>query len=181
MYGLDASYRAELPGLTRFLNRLPFYSTKAKSFINAYGEGAVLKPGHPSQIGSGSQGQIYIDDFEGTQSNIDLRFPIVSWALASTPQGNPVFPEASLMDSIDYNFNRAKLAWYNIEANLQDKNSLSNPLRSNLTELSDPRVRQVYTTELFPNQTTNITDVLTTTFDLAYYPCLLYTSPSPRD
>ena len=170
MYGLDASYRAELPGLTRFLNRLPFYSTKAKSFINAYGEGAVLKPGHPSQIGSGSQGQIYIDDFEGTQSDIDLRFPLVSWALASTPQGNASFPEAALMDSIDYNFNRAKLAWYNIEANLQDKNSLSNPLRSNLTELSDPRVRQVFTTELFPNQTTNITDVLTTTFDLAYYP-----------
>jgi cell surface protein SprA len=170
MYGVDVSYRSELPGLTRLLDKLPFYSTKAKSFINAYGEGAILKPGHPSQIGSGSQGASYIDDFEGTQTTIDLRFPIVAWALASTPQGNPSFPEATLNDSINYNFNRAKLAWYNIEPNLQDKNSSGNPLRGNLDELSDPRVRQVYTSELFPQHTTNITDVLTTTFDLAYYP-----------
>ncbi len=170
MYGLDVSYRSELPGVTRFLNKLPFYSTKAKSSITGYGEAAILKPGHPSQIGSGSQGLIYIDDFEGTQTNIDLRFPLVAWALASTPQGNPKFPEASLNDSLDYNYNRAKLAWYNIEPNLQDKNSPNNPLRRNLTELSDPRVRQVFTNELFPQRTTNITDVQTSTFDLAYYP-----------
>ncbi len=170
MYGMDISYRSELPGLTRLLDKLPFYSTKAKSFINAYGEGAILKPGHPSQIGTGAQGLSYIDDFEGTQSSIDLRFPLVAWAMASTPQGNPQFPEATLTDSIDYNFNRAKLAWYNIEPNLQDKNSTGNPLRRNLDELSDPRVRQVYTSELFPQRTTNITDVLTSTFDLAYYP-----------
>ncbi len=170
MYGLDFSYRSELPGLTRLLNRLPNYSTKAKSSITAYGEGAYLQPGHPPQIGKGDQGLIYIDDFESTRTSIDLRFPFVSWALASTPQGNPKFPEAVLNDSIDYNFNRAKLAWYNIEPNLQDKNSPGNPLRRNLAELSDPRVRQVFTNELFPQRTTNITDVQTATFDLAFYP-----------
>jgi cell surface protein SprA len=31
-------------------------------------------------------------------------------------------------------------------------------------------VRQVYTNELFPQKTTNITDVQASTFDLAYYP-----------
>lgn len=170
MYGVDISYKSELPGLTRLLDKLPFYSTRAKSSITAYGEAAVLKPGHPSQIGSGQNGLIYIDEFEGTRSSVDLRFPLVAWALASTPQGNPRFPEASLTDSIDYNFNRAKLAWYNIEPNLQDKNSTTNPLRRNLAELSDPRVRQVYTNELFPQRTTNITDVQASTFDLAYYP-----------
>ncbi len=170
MYGVDVSYRSELPGLTRLLDKLPFYSTKAKSAITAYGEAAILKPGHPSQIGSGDQGLIFLDDFEGTRTSIDLRFPLVAWALASTPQGNPKFPEATLTDSIDYNFNRAKLAWYNIEPNLQDRNSPNNPLRRDLTELSDPRVRQVYTNELFPQRTTNITDVQSSTFDLAYYP-----------
>lgn len=170
MYGLDVSYNSELPGLTRFLDKLPFYSTKARSSITAYGEAAVLKPGHPSQIGSGDEGLIFIDEFEGTRTSIDLRFPLVAWTLASTPQGNPRFPEATLTDSIDYNFNRAKLAWYNIEPNLQDRNSTTNPLRRNLAELSDPRVRQVFTNELFPQRTTNITDVQTSTFDLAYYP-----------
>jgi cell surface protein SprA len=170
MYGFDFSYRSELPGLTKALDKLPFYSTKAKSSITAYGEAAVLKPGHPSQIGSGSQGLIFVDDFEGTRTSIDLRFPLVAWTLASTPQGNPKFPEATLTDSIDYNFNRAKIAWYNIEPNLQDRNSTNNPLRRDLTELSDPRVRQVFTNELFPQRTTNITDVQSTTFDIAYYP-----------
>jgi cell surface protein SprA len=170
MYGFDVSYRADLPGLTKLLDKLPFYSSKAKSSITAYGEAAMLKPGHPSQIGDGDQGLIFIDDFEGTRTSIDLRFPLVAWSLASTPQGNPKFPEATLTDSIDYNFNRAKLAWYNIEPNLQDKNSPNNPLRKDLAELSDPRVRQVYTNELFPQRTTNITDVQAPTFDLAYYP-----------
>ena len=168
MYGVDFSYQSELPGLTRALNKLPFYSTKAKSNITAYGEGAYLKPGHPKQIGEGDQGLIYIDDFEGTRNSLDLRFPSIAWTLASTPVGK--FAEALLKDSINYNFNRAKVAWYNIEPNLQDKNAVNNPLRRDLNALSDPRVRQVYTNELFPNLTTNITNVQAFTFDLAYYP-----------
>lgn len=170
MYGLDFSYKSDWDGLTRALNKLPFYSSKAKSSITAYGEGAYFKPGHPPQIGNGANGLIYMDDFEGTTSNIDLRFPLVSWALASTPQGTTDFPEAALNDDLNYGKNRAKLSWYNIEPNLQDKNAPNNPLAANLTELSDPRVRMVYTNELFPQQTTNITNTQTVTFDMAYYP-----------
>ncbi len=175
MYGFDFNYHSSLPGLTRFLNKLPFYSTNAPSSINAYGEGATLKPGHSPQIGSGSSGAVYIDDFEGSSSNIDLRFPFVSWALASTPAGNGLFPEANSVNDLVSGKNRAKLAWYNIEPTLQDKTNQNNPLRGNLNALSDPRVRAVYTNELFPRVTTNITDVLTTTFDMAYYP----TEPGP--
>lgn len=168
MYGVDFSYKSEWPGLTRLLNKLPFYNTKAKSTITAYGEGAYLKPGHPKQIGAGDAGLIYVDNFEGTRNSLDLRFPSIAWTLASTPSGR--FPEALLTDSINYNFNRAKIAWYNIEPNLQDRSASNNPLKGNLNELSDPRVRQVYTNELFPNTTTNITNVQTNTFDVAYYP-----------
>ncbi len=176
MYGVDFNYRADLPGLTRLLDKLPNYTTTAVSNINAYGEAAILKPGHPQQIGKGSNGLIYIDDFEGSTSNVDLRYPLVSWALASTPQGVPSrFPEATLTNDLAYGKNRAKLAWYNIEPVLQDKNSPSNPLRKDLNAISDPRVRAVYTNELFPQRTTNITDVQSTTFDMAYYP----TDPGP--
>ncbi len=168
MYGVDFNYRSELPGVTRLLNKLPFFDSKVISNINAYGEAAVLKPGHPSQIGKGNEGLIYIDDFEGTTSSIDLRFPFVSWVMASTPQGK--FPEATLTNNLQYGYNRSKFAWYNIEPTLQDKSSPNNPLRGNLAVLSDPRVRAVYTNELFPQRTTNITDVLNATFDMAYYP-----------
>ena len=170
MYGVDFNYRSELPGLTRLLDKLPFYTTTATSSINAYGEAAFLKPGHPAQIGKGKGGLIYIDDFEGSTSNVDLRYPLVSWAMASTPAGNGLFPEATLSNDLNYGKNRARLAWYNIEPVLQDRNSPSNPLRRDLDALSDPQVRTVYTNELFPQRTTNITDVQSTTFDMAYYP-----------
>ena len=100
MYGLDVNYRKEMPRLTKMLDKLPFYSTTVPSTINAYAEGAFLKPGHAPQIGKGLTGTVYIDDFEGSKSGIDLRFPAISWALASTPQGatdsngNILFPEA---------------------------------------------------------------------------------------
>lgn len=168
MYGFDFSYRSQFPAMNRWLNKLPNYTSSTMSSITAYGEFAALKPGHPVQIGKGSEGLIYIDDFEGTRNSIDLRFPFISWTLASTPAGR--FPEASFKNDLRYGHNRAKLAWYNIEPVLQDPRSGNNPLRGNLNELSDPRVRQVFTNELFPNRTTNITDVQTTTFDLAYYP-----------
>ena len=168
MYGFDFNYKKDLPGLTRLLDKLPFYSTKAKSSIVAYGEAAYLKPGHAQQIGKGAEGLVYLDDFEATRTNIDLRFPFNAWTLASTPLDR--FPEGALADSIDYNKNRARLAWYTIEPNLQDRNSANNPLANNVAALSDPRVRQVFTNELFPQRTTNITDVQLPTFDLSYYP-----------
>lgn len=170
MYGVDFNYRSESPKITRLLNKLPFYNSTTMSTINAYGEAAFLKPGHPSQIGSGNQGLIYVDDFEGARNSIDLRFPFISWTLASTPQGNDAFPEASLGDSIDYNRNRAKLAWYNIEPILQDRNSVNNPIRRNIADLSDPRVRAVFNQELFPQRTNNLGENQLVTFDLAYYP-----------
>ena len=168
MYGFDFNYKKDLPGLTRILDKLPFYSTKAKSSIVAYGEAAILKPGHAQQIGKGAAGLVYLDDFEATRTNIDLRFPFTAWTLASTPLDR--FAEGALADSIDYNKNRARLAWYTIEPNLQDRNSSNNPLANNTASLSDPRIRQVFTNELFPQRTTNITDVQLPTFDLSYYP-----------
>ena len=96
MYGVDFNYRSEFPRLTRWLNKLPFYTTNEMSTITAYGEAAFLKPVIRHRLEKVMQGLIFIDDFEGTRNSIDLRFPVISWALASTPQGNGLFPEADL-------------------------------------------------------------------------------------
>jgi cell surface protein SprA len=176
MYGLDFDYRNDWPRMTKWLNKLPFYSTKAMSSITAYGEMAVLDPGHAPQIGQGGDGVIYVDDFEGTRSSIDLRFPLISWTLASTPQnspdlaGNIMFPEGSLVDDLAGGFNRAKLAWYNIEPQLQERRNSNNPLRNNLEELSKPETRQVLNSEIFPQRSLDFGQGILTTFDLAYYP-----------
>ncbi|MER3463580.1 MAG: cell surface protein SprA, partial [Chitinophagaceae bacterium] len=177
MYGVDFSYTNDFPQMTKWLNKLPFYHTKAMSAITAYGEAAVLQPGHAKEIGKGNEGAVYIDDFEGTKSSIDLRFPLINWNLASVPQkapdpngGSELFPESALNNDLASGYNRAKLAWYNIEPVLQDKTNSNNPIRRNLDELSKPETRQVYNSEIFPKRTTDIGQGFLTTFDLAYYP-----------
>lgn len=170
MYGLDVDYRSDWPRLSKWLDKLPFYSTKAMSSISAYAEAAVLDPGHAPQIGRGGNGVVYIDDFEGTRSAIDLRFPLINWNLASIPQGNNLFSESSLVNDLAGGFNRAKLAWYNIEPVLQEKNNSNNPLRGNLAELSKPQTRQVLNREIFPQRSNDFGQGLLTTFDLAFYP-----------
>ncbi len=176
MFGLDFSYQTESQRLTRWLNKLPFYQTEEISTINAYGEAAYLKPGHPRQIGEGREGMIFIDDFEGSRNSIDLRFPLVSWGLSSTPANSGLFPEASLMNDLNYGRNRAKIAWYNIEPILQDRRSANNPIRDNPpasgleTELNDPRTRSISVTQIYPNRTPDFGQAQLVTFDLAFYP-----------
>ncbi|MEI8060112.1 MAG: cell surface protein SprA, partial [Ferruginibacter sp.] len=42
MYGLDLSYKKDIPRLTKLLDKLPFYQAIGPSNINAYAEGAFL-------------------------------------------------------------------------------------------------------------------------------------------
>lgn len=176
MFGLDVAYKKDVPRLTKWLDKLPNYSTTAPSTINAYFEGAMLKPGHASQIGKGSKGVVYIDDFDASKSGIDLRFPATSWLLASTPHGATaqgsntlLFPEADSSNSLIYGKNRSKIAWYQIEQVLQQYRASNNPI-TDVNLLSDPRVRPVYQKEIFPQKTTGFGESQLTTFDLAYYP-----------
>jgi len=169
MYGMDVNYRSQWPGLTRFLNKLPYYSSREMSTITAVGEAAYLQPGHPPQIGKGEAGTIYIDDFEGSTSSIDLRFPLTAWALASTPQGNGLFPEGSLNDSLPYGYNRAKIAWYNIEPTLQDQSSSANPVKG-YQNFKDPRISPINIQNLFPQVTPEFGQAQLVTFDVSYFP-----------
>jgi cell surface protein SprA len=173
MYGVDIDYRKDLPRLTKLLDKLPFYSTKTMSNMTLYAEGALLQPGYAKQIGKGDNTQSYIDDFEGTRSSIDLRFPLISWTLASVPQGNGLFPESALNNDSISGFNRAKIAWYNIEPVLQERRNANNPIRNLpnfLDEISKPETRQVLQQEIFPKKSLDFGQGLLTTFDIAYYP-----------
>lgn len=176
MYGLDVNYRRETPRLTKWLDKLPFYKANGTSTLNVYAEAAMLDPGHAPQIGRGKDGVIYIDDFEGSSSGIDLRFPAISWTLASTPfgarddNGNLRFPEAGLNNNLDYGKNRAKIAWYQIEQALQQYKGENNPIGLRTDFLSDPRARMVYQKEIFPQRTVGFGESQLLTFDMAYYP-----------
>ena len=81
-----------------------------------------------------------------------------------------LFPEAAVSNNLDYGKNRAKIAWYQIEPTLQDPKNINNPLSGNKAALSDPRVRAISQTEIFPQSTTDFGQNQLITFDLSYYP-----------
>ena len=149
--GADFSWQTESNLITELVDRLPFYSTSTKSTFDISAEGAYLIPGHARAVDQDDGGVAYVDDFEGSQSTIDLR-AINRWFLASTPRGdyggiNNLFPEAALENDLASNYNRAGLSWYTIDPILQ---SGINPDGQMSTEDKwDHRARQVQLQELY--------------------------------
>lgn len=167
--GLDISFRKDLPFLTKMVDFLPGISTKAPSSMSFTGEGAYLIPGTPRAISK--EGISYVDDFEGSQTTIDLR-SANAWKLASVPQGQPnLFPEASIKN-IGAGFKRAQLAWYQIDPLFyQGNNTTPQHIIQNPEMLSDSRMRLVSQKDIFPNlqlQYGNVPNI--PILDLAYYP-----------
>jgi gliding motility-related protein len=152
MWGLNLSYRKDFMWLTNLLNKIPTINATAPSQFSVNAEFAQLVP---HKQGSGSaQGSSYIDDFEATQTGIDLRSPY-SWFLAPTPYdggADPLFPEAALSNDVAYGKNRALLAWYYIDRTWTQRNSTMLPgyLKNDPHQMSNPYIREVTINELYP-------------------------------
>ena len=147
--GADFSYQSNSQFLTDLVDALPFYETSAASSIDIAAEAAYLIPGHSRAIGQ--DGNAYIDDFEGSQSAIDIR-SVNRWFLASTPKLQPnLFPEGNLEDSLIYNYNRAALSWYTVDPQFFRGSGLQDGQVSAEIK-SDHRTREVLEGEVFPNR-----------------------------
>ncbi|OFY95328.1 MAG: cell surface protein SprA, partial [Bacteroidetes bacterium RIFCSPLOWO2_12_FULL_31_6] len=175
IFGFDLTYTHEVPFLTRWADKLPIYSTKEKSTITVEGEFAKLLPGNPGAITK--DGVAYLDDFEGSQSAIDMK-TVSQWKLASTPQGQPtLFPEGELplSNTLAYRYNAARLAWYNIDP-LFWRNDSRTPSHisetpAGLAMQSNHYMREVLQTEVFPlKSNSNGVEQNISVLDLAYYP-----------
>ncbi len=172
IWGLDGSYKANVPIITKLVDKLPFLETKAPSSFNIFGEFAHLIPGHSRAINTNKQGLAYIDDFEGSKSSISLLSPS-SWSLASIPQGQPgLFPEAQLMDTVAILKRRAHLAWYTIDPSVFYRNNSATPsyIKDGPDQINH-LTREVYERELWPNkQLPNGQPSYISVLNLAYYP-----------
>ena len=172
IWGLDVNYTKETPFITRALDKLPLYSTKEKSSITFEGEFAHIIPGNPGAIGR--DGIAYLDDFEGSQSRIDMK-SFQMWTLASTPQGQPtLFPEGELplADSLNFRYNAAKTAWYVIDPLFWRNNSETpNHIQNDPEMQSNHYMREVLETEVFPFKSPD-NGIVTNlpVFDVAFYP-----------
>jgi len=165
IYGFDANYNSNSRFLTRLVDKLPFIHTKVPSSVSFNGEFAQLLPGSPSALNfAGSKnGTSYLDDFENSQSVIDVK-SANSWQISGTPQ---LFPESQAFNDLSYGYNRARLAFYNIDP-IFYTNSIVNR-----NELSNHYVRQVLETEVFPYEQSPTGQPLSlSTLDLAFYPTI---------
>lgn len=166
--GADLAYQTKSEWLTRLVDAIPGIDTKAESSIDISAEGAFLIPGHSRAIGK--DGNAYLDDFEGSQSTIDIR-SVNQWFLASTPKlQQTLFPEGNFEDSLVYGYNRGKLSWYVIDPLFYRDNSLT-PINVDEVMRSDNRMREVLENEVFPNKELPAgTPPNIPTLDLTYHP-----------
>ncbi|MEO8146474.1 MAG: cell surface protein SprA [Bacteroidia bacterium] len=167
--GVDGNYRTDSRFITKLIDKLPLIATKEVSSVTMNGEYAHFFPGHPKVIGQ--SGTAYIDDFEGTQSNIDLT-TAGSWYLASVPQNQPtLFPETNSPENRVFGVNRAKLAWYQVDPTVFYHNSSLKPANITDVELQNNQVREVFDNEIFPQKSypNGVVPPLRV-LNLAYYP-----------
>ncbi len=167
IWGVNMSYNGQFMWLTNLLNKIPTVNAVAPSSISFLGEFAQLVP-HQAKTGSNS-GSSYIDDFESSQSGIDLRSPY-SWFLSSTPYD---FPEATKSGTVDYGKNRALLSWYYVDRLFTQRNSSYAPgyIKNDMDALSYPYIREVSYSEVFPGRELNYGESpVIQTMNLSFYP-----------
>ncbi|RZJ27651.1 MAG: cell surface protein SprA, partial [Flavobacterium sp.] len=173
IFGANVNYSTEVPFLTRMVNKLPNIDTDVPSNVSVRAEVAFLKPDAPKADQFQGESTIYVDDFEGSQTTIDMRSPF-SWSLASVPVKNTnpsptnTYPDFGAdANDLTYGYKRAKLSWYSIDPTFysQTPGDLSNQ------DIAYNATRRVYSEELYP-----VTDIaagqlqVVNTFDLSYYP-----------
>ncbi len=167
MWGINTSYKTESQWLTNVIDKIPLLDTKEPSSLTFMGEFAQLVPGHSRAIEK--KGNAYIDDFEGSETTIDLK-QFSAWSLSSAPTDN--FPEAKLSNNLIYGFNRAKLAWYYIDP-LFLRNTIYTPphLKENPDQQSSHFVREVFEKDIFPKkETPSGIPTNISVLNLAFYP-----------
>lgn len=170
IFGFNANYSTEVPFLTRLANKLPNVDTDVPSNFSVRGEVAFLQPDTPKADQFKGEATVYVDDFEGSQTTIDMRAPL-SWSLSSVPKWEPQVTGyqdfgATQVD-LQYGFKRAKLNWYTIDPTLY----VETPGEIGQDGVSLNATRRIFNRELFPNLEQGVgQSTVINTFDLTYYP-----------
>ena len=168
LWGLNVNWKKESQWLTNLLDKIPFLHCTQPSQISFTGEFAQLIAGQAS----GTQDKAsYLDDFENTKNAIDVSSPS-AWIISSVPT---MFPNYNDKTTLQSGYERALLAWYNIDPLFTRRSSSLTPshIKSDLHQLSNHYVREVYVRELFPNRNQSSYNGATATLpilNLAFYP-----------
>ena len=166
IWGLNLSWKKQSQWLTNMIDCLPFISCTEPSTINLSAEFARLEAGTSSDVQSEAS---YIDDFESTENGIDIKSPS-QWMLAALPSG---MPNSSLTNDIRTGYDRAHISWYTIDPLFTRRSSSLTPshIKSDVEQLSNHYVREVYERELYPNKESTYGESSTLSLlNVTYYP-----------
>ena len=167
LWGAHLDWKKESQWLTNALNAVPFLNFTAPSQISFNAEFAQLIAG---QNGSVQAGASYMDDFENTKNPLNITQP-TAWMMSSVPTS---FPESSLIGDVSSGYRRALLSWYYIDPLFTRRSSSLTPshIKSDLQQLSNHYVREVYERELYPRkQQTSYSEAASlNVLSMAYYP-----------
>ena len=167
LWGAHISWKKESQWLTNLIDKLPLIQATQPSQITFNAEFAQLLAGQNKKIqGSAS----YLDDFESSSYKSSLTQPTY-WTMSSTPS---MFPESKLSNNLAYGYNRALLAWYYVDPIFTRRSSTLTPshIKSDLNQLSNHYVREVYERELYPQKQQNSYTSASSlnVLNLAFYP-----------
>mgnify|MGYP001160023688 FL=1 len=165
MIGFNGMFTAEVPFLTRLANKLPNINSDAISSVSIKAEAAYLHAGTPKSSGFEDSASVYVDDFEGSETNINLK-DTSSWNLSSVPQN--VSGSSYGVNDLRLGHYRAKLAWYNIDPIFYTR---QRPSEIDDIELSKNETRRIFIEEIFPQQDLiEGQSRIQNTFDLSFFP-----------
>ena len=175
IWGLNMAYHTESQGLTRLIDRLPLLEATAPSNITFNAEFAHFIPGHRKI--KHNPGYAYMDDFEATETTIDLTYPFY-WHLASTPTDPTAttgfLHDGMLANDITYGKDRALFNWFVIDNNvfnLERNRDMPAHIRNNLDMRSNHLTRQVSEQEIYPKRETLVGESnYLSTLNVSYYP-----------
>lgn len=168
IWGLNINWKKESQWLTNMLDKIPLLHLTQPSQISFTGEFAQLLAGQSHGVQDNAS---YLDDFENTTDKMDVSTP-TNWVLSSVPS---MFPESRDHTGLTSGFNRSQMAWYTIDPLFTRRSSSLTPshIKSDLDQLSDPYVREIYVRDLYPTRDQSSYSGATSTLpvlNLAYYP-----------
>ncbi len=166
LWGFNLSWKKQSQWLTNMIDRLPLISCTEPSSISLSAEFARLEAGTSKEVQSEAS---YIDDFENTENGIDISSPS-QWILSSLPYG---MTYSNLTNDIRTGYNRARISWYSIDPLFTRRSSSLTPahIKSDIEQLSNHYVREVYERELYPNKESTYGESSTLSIlNVTYYP-----------
>ncbi len=111
IFGLDGRLEWDTPWLTKALDFLPFYETKAASSMSVGGEMAIIFPTPNKKVSTAAsdngEAAVDLDNFEGGERSISLGLNPSQWQFSSAPLDSSIAQTGP-----DRNLYRGRLSWF---------------------------------------------------------------------